>query len=63
MANGGLTFLLLSFQYLVGWRLINLVYRKNSFRYQQLENYQRRSPAVWDPRFDQRSNRDLAPVR
>jgi hypothetical protein len=38
-ANGGLTFLLLPFEYLVGWGIINLVFSMNSFRYQQLENY------------------------
>jgi hypothetical protein len=36
------------------------VIRMNLFRFQQVENYQRRSPAVRDPRFDRRSNRDLA---
>jgi len=45
MANGGFRFLLLTFQYLVGWVVINLVYRMNSFRYQHFENYQRRSLA------------------
>jgi hypothetical protein len=29
------------------------------FRYQHFENYQRRSPAVRDTRFDSWSNRDL----
>ena len=46
MANGGLTFLLLPFQYLVGWEGINLVISVNSFRYQQIKSYQRRSGAV-----------------
>ena len=45
MANGGLSFLLLPFQYLVGWEEINLVISMNSVRFQQLENYQRRSLA------------------
>jgi len=45
MANGGLTFLLLPFQYLVGWDEINMVISMNLFRYQQLETYQRRSLA------------------
>ena len=31
----------------------------NLFRFQQYESYQRRSPAVRDPRFDSWSNRDL----
>jgi hypothetical protein len=43
MAGGGFTFLLLPFQYLVDWEEINLVISMNSFRFQQLENYQRRS--------------------
>jgi len=45
MANGGFRFLLLTFQYFVGWGLINLVISMNLFRFQQLENYQRRSLA------------------
>jgi hypothetical protein len=45
MANGGFKFLLLTFQYLVGWGIFNLVISKNSFRLVQLENYQRRSLA------------------
>jgi hypothetical protein len=43
MANGGLTFLLLPFYCFVGWEEINLAISMNSFRYQQLESYQRRS--------------------
>jgi hypothetical protein len=45
MANSGLMFLLLTFQYLVGWEKINLAISMNSFRFQQLETYQRRSLA------------------
>jgi hypothetical protein len=45
MADGGLTFLLLPFQYLGGWEEINLAIRKNLFRFQHYENYQRRSLA------------------
>jgi hypothetical protein len=59
MANGGLSFLLLPFQYLVGWEIFNLVISVNLFRFVYIENYQRRSPAVRDPRFDSWSNRDL----
>ena len=44
MAGGGFKFLLLTFQYLVGWGIFNLVISMNLFRYQQFENYQRRSP-------------------
>jgi hypothetical protein len=46
MANGGLTFLLLPFQYLVGWGIFNLVISMNLFRLQQFESYQRRSLLV-----------------
>jgi hypothetical protein len=45
MANGGFKFLLLPFQYLVGWEEINLAISKNSFRLVYFENYQRRSLA------------------
>jgi hypothetical protein len=45
MANGGFMFLLLTFQFFVGLVFINLVYRMNLFRFQQFENYQRRSLA------------------
>jgi len=45
MANGGLAFLLLPFQYLVGWEEINLAISMNSFRFVYIENYQRRSLA------------------
>jgi hypothetical protein len=45
MANGGLTFLLLPFQYFVGWEEVNLAISMNLFRFQQLETYQRRSLA------------------
>jgi hypothetical protein len=45
MANGGLTFLLLPFQYLIGWEKINLAISVNSFRFQHFDNYQRRSLA------------------
>jgi hypothetical protein len=45
IANGGLTLLLLIFQYLVGWEEINLVISMNLVRSQKYENYQRRSLA------------------
>jgi hypothetical protein len=45
MAGGGFKFLLLTFQYLVGWGIFNLVISINLFRYQQRDNYQRRSLA------------------
>jgi hypothetical protein len=45
MADGGFKFLLLTFQFLVGWEEINLVISLNSFRFKQLETYQRRSLA------------------
>jgi len=45
MANGGLTFLLLPFQYLVGWEEINLVISMNLFRLVQIESWSRRSLA------------------
>jgi hypothetical protein len=43
MAVGGFKFLLLTFQYLVGWGIFNLVISMNLFRFQHIENYQRRS--------------------
>ena len=45
MAGGGFKFLLLTFQYLVGWGIINLVISVNLFRWVHYENYQRRSLA------------------
>jgi hypothetical protein len=45
MAGGGFTFLLLTFQYLVGWEIVNLVISMNLFRLVHFENYQRRSLA------------------
>jgi hypothetical protein len=45
MADGGFKFLLLTFQYLVGWGIINLVISMNSFRLSHIETYQRRSLA------------------
>ena len=39
MANGGFTFLLLTFQYLDGWGIFNLVISMNSFRLLHYENY------------------------
>jgi hypothetical protein len=45
MADGGFKFLLLTFQYLVGWGIFNLVISKNLFRFQHIETYQRRSLA------------------
>jgi hypothetical protein len=45
MANGGLTFLLLPFQYFVGWGLINLAISMNLFRFVYIESIQRRSLA------------------
>jgi hypothetical protein len=44
MANGGLTFLLLLFLYLVGRGLINLVISVNLFRSVHVANMQRRRP-------------------
>jgi uncharacterized membrane protein len=44
MANGGLTFLLLTFQYLVGWEIFNLVISKNLVRWMHVAGYQCRSP-------------------
>jgi hypothetical protein len=43
MACGGFRFLLLTFQYLVGWGLIKLVVSMNLFRWVHYESYQRRS--------------------
>jgi len=40
MAGGGFRFLLLPFQYLVGWGLIKLVFSVNLFRLVQFESYQ-----------------------
>ena len=37
--------------------------QKAPFRFLQFESLQRRSPAVRDPRFDRRLNRDLAAIR
>jgi hypothetical protein len=45
MANGGLGFLLLPFQYLVGWEEINLPISMNSFLWLHYDTYQRRSLA------------------
>jgi hypothetical protein len=45
MANGGFRFLLLTFQYLVGLGIFNLVISMNVFRFVYIENYQRRSLA------------------
>jgi hypothetical protein len=45
MANGGFRFLLLPFQYLVGWEKINLVISVNLFRWVQVESWSRRSLA------------------
>jgi hypothetical protein len=45
MADGGFKFLLLTFQYLVGWGIFNLVISKNLVRFQQLASYQCRSLA------------------
>ena len=44
MAGGGFSFLLLTFQYLVGWGIFNLFISMNSFRLVSFDNYQRRSP-------------------
>jgi hypothetical protein len=46
MANGGLTFLLLTFQYLVGWRFIKLVFSVNLFRLVRFESWSRGSLAA-----------------
>jgi hypothetical protein len=45
MANGGVKFLLLTFQYLVGWGIFNWVISENLFRWLHIESYQRRSLA------------------
>jgi hypothetical protein len=45
MACGGFMFLLLPFQYLVGWGIFNLVISMNLFPFVYMENYQRRSLA------------------
>jgi hypothetical protein len=45
MANGGFKFLLLTFQYLVGWGRINLVITKNLFRWVHVANLHCRSLA------------------
>jgi hypothetical protein len=50
MAGGGFKFLLLTFQYLVGLGIFNLLISMNSFRLVHIESYQRCSPAVQDPR-------------
>ena len=41
IACGGFSFLLLPFQYLVGWGEINLVISMNLFHFQNIESYQR----------------------
>jgi hypothetical protein len=46
MAGGGFEFLLLTFRYLVGWGMINLVISINLFRLVQFESYQRGSLAA-----------------
>jgi hypothetical protein len=46
MADCGFKFLLLAFQYLVGWGKINLVFSMNLFRLVHYETYQRRSLLV-----------------
>jgi hypothetical protein len=46
IADGGLTFLLFTFQYLVGWRIFNLVFSVNLFRLVYFESYQRGSLAA-----------------
>jgi hypothetical protein len=45
MAGGGFSFSLLTFQYLVGWGIFNLVISMNSFRLVHIDNYQCRSLA------------------
>jgi hypothetical protein len=57
MACGRFKFLLLPFQYLVGWEEINLVISMNLFRFVQIANYQRRSPQ------QKHLGINLAPVR
>jgi hypothetical protein len=46
MACGKFKFLLLTFQYLVGWGIFNLDISKNLFRWVHVATYQRRSGAV-----------------
>jgi hypothetical protein len=41
MAGGGFVFLLLPFQYLVGWGFINMVISMNLFRFVYFENWSR----------------------
>jgi hypothetical protein len=43
MACGGFSFSLLTFQYLVGWGVFNLVFSVNLFRLVQFDNIQRGS--------------------
>jgi hypothetical protein len=43
MAGGGFKFLLLTFQYLVGWGIFNLVISTNLFRWVHVANLQCRS--------------------
>jgi hypothetical protein len=45
MAGGGFEFLLLTFQYLVGWGIINLVISKDLVRWVHVANLQCRSLA------------------
>jgi hypothetical protein len=40
MAGGGFRFLLVAFQYLVGWGFINLVLSMNLFRLVYFESYE-----------------------
>jgi hypothetical protein len=40
MAGGGFKFLLVNFQYLVGWGIIKLVFSMNLFRLLYFESYQ-----------------------
>ena len=67
MANGGLTFLLVAFQYLVGWGIFNLAISMNLFRFVYIKSYQRHSPIPLNGiviAFRCKSNgTDLAPVR
>jgi uncharacterized membrane protein len=46
MADGGFSFLLVTFQNLVGWGIFNFVISINLFRWVHVANYQRRSLLV-----------------
>ncbi|MGA3286118.1 MAG: hypothetical protein ABSD46_01685 [Bacteroidota bacterium] len=67
MADGGLTFSLLTFQYLVGWGKFNLVFSMNLFRLVYYESMVCGSPIPHKRDRDRvplcNNGTDLAPIR